>query len=124
MLWPDHDDDPLALPEQSLLDAVASGALDAHLAAIADAVRARRVLLETIRSANAVAELCVGDTVMLNRQIRPRYLRHEIATVLELDDHWVTVRLWRPVGRFGQEAIRCPPLALKKLDRAPVQTKA
>jgi hypothetical protein len=55
---------------------------------------------------------------MFNREIRPRYLQHEIATVLELEDHWVTVRLWRPVGRFEQEALRCPPLALKKVDRA------
>jgi len=29
----------------------------------------------------------------------------------------VTVRLWRPVGRFGEGELRCPPLALRKLDR-------
>jgi hypothetical protein len=103
--------------EQRLLDAVASGMLDAHLVAIADAVWARRVLLDTVRSANAVAQLCVGDTVAFNRQIRPKYLLHEIATVLELEDHWVAARLWRPVGRFQQQALRCPLLALKKLDR-------
>jgi hypothetical protein len=118
MLWPDHDNQALKPAERQLLDAVASGALDAHLVAIADAVQARRALLDTVRSANVVAELCLGDTVMFNREIRPRYLQHEIATVLELEDHWVTVRLWRPVGRFEQEALRCPPLALKKVDRA------
>jgi len=32
-------------------------------------------------------------------------------------DRTVTVRLWRPVGRFGERELRCPPLALRKLDR-------
>jgi hypothetical protein len=88
MLWPDRDDQAFMSSEQRLLDAVASGMLDAHLVAIADAVWARRVLLDTVRSANAVAQLCVGDTVAFNRQIRPKYLLHEIATVLELEDHY------------------------------------
>jgi hypothetical protein len=37
--------------------------------------------------------------------------------VTAVDDHTVTVRLWRPVGRFGEGELRCPPLALRKLDR-------
>jgi hypothetical protein len=118
MLWSDHEDGALKSPEQQLLDAVASGALDAHLVAIADAVQARRVLLDMARSANAVAELCVGDTVMFNREIRPRYLQQELGTVLELEDQCVTVQLWRPVGRFREGALRCPPLALRRVSRA------
>ena len=74
MLWPGHDDAALKSPEQQLLDAVASGALDAQLDAIADAVHVRQALLETVRSADAIAALCPGDTVMFNREIRPRYL--------------------------------------------------
>ena len=85
---------------------------------IADAIDARRELLHTVRSATAIAQFCVGDTVMFNASIRPRYLRHEVAVITELDDHWVTVRLWRPVGRFCDGEVRCPPLALQKLDRA------
>jgi hypothetical protein len=42
MLWPDHDNQALKPAERQLLDAVAFGALDAHLVAIADAVQARR----------------------------------------------------------------------------------
>jgi hypothetical protein len=95
----------------------ASGELDEHLVAIADAVHARRQLLHTVRSAQAIAELCVGDTVMFTNRIRPRYLEHELADVTAVDDHTVTVRLWRPVGRFGEGELRCPPLALRKLDR-------
>jgi hypothetical protein len=98
------------------LDAIASGELDEHLVAIADAVRARRELLHTVNSATAIAQLCVGDTVMFNRRIRPRYLEHELAVFSELDPRWVTVRLARPVGRFRDGELRCPPLALRKLD--------
>lgn len=117
MLWPEPDDQQLETSERQLLDAIASGALDQHLVAIADAIGARRELLRTVRSATAIAQLCVGDTVMFNTSIRPRYLRHEPAVITELDDHWVTVRLWRPVGRFRDGTIRCPPLALQKVDR-------
>ena len=63
-----------------------------------------------------IAELCVGDRVMFTNRIRPRYLEHELAEVIEIDDRTVTVRLWRPVGRFGDRELRCPPLALRKLD--------
>jgi hypothetical protein len=124
MLWPNHDDQALKSPEQQFLDAVASGALDTHLDAIADAIVARQALLEAVRAAGAIAEFCLGDTVMFNREIRPRYLQNELATVLELDDHWVTVELWRPVGRFTQQALRCPPLALRKVGRASDQLGA
>src|SRR5437879_20041 len=100
MLWSDCEDRALKDPERRLLDAIASGELDEHLVAIADAIHARRELLHTVRSATAIAELCVGDTVMLNGNVRPRYLAHELAVITELDDHWVTLRLARPVGRF------------------------
>jgi hypothetical protein len=116
-LWSVEGDQALGLPERQLLDAIAGGELDEHLVAIADAVHARRELLHTIESARALAGLCVGNTVIFNRRIRPRYLEHEIAVVTELDDHWVTVRLTRPVGRFQGRELRCPPLALRALSR-------
>ena len=117
MLWSETQDRRLKDPERQLLDAIAAGELDEHLVAIADAVHARRQLLHTVRSARAIAELCVGDRVMFTNRIRPRYLEHELAEVIEVDDRTVTVRLRRPVGRFGDRELRCPPLALRKLDR-------
>jgi len=121
MLWPQTQDRRLKDAERQLLDAITAGELDQHLVAIADAVHARRQLLHTVRSARAIAELCVGDTVMFTNRIRPRYLEHELAEVTEVDDRTVTVRLRRPVGRFGERELRCPPLALRKLDRgAPI----
>jgi hypothetical protein len=116
MLWPQAHDRQLKDPERQLLEAIAAGELDEQLVAIADAVHARRQLLHTVRSARAIAELCVGDTVTFTNRIRPRYLEHELAEVIEVDDRTVTVRLWRPVGRFGDRELRCPPLALRKLD--------
>ena len=115
MLWSEPDDRRMQLPEQQLLDAIAGGELDDHLVAIADAIRARRELLHTISSAKALSELCVGDEVMFNRHVRPRYLERELAVVTELDDRCVTVRLLRAIGRFREGELRCPPLALRKL---------
>lgn len=106
------------MPERQLLDAIAGGELDQHLVAIGDAVAARRELLHTVSSAAALAKLCVGDAVMFNHRVRPRYLEHELAVITELGDRYVTVRLWRPVGRFRDCELRCPPLALRKVDRA------
>ena len=117
-LWSGSEDRALKLPERQLLDAIASGELDDHLVAIADAVHARRELLHTVRSATAIAQLCVGDTVMFTGNVRPRYLEHELAVITELDEHWVTVRLARPVGRFRDGELRCPPLAVRKLGPA------
>lgn len=106
-------------PERQLLEQLAAGELDQHLVAIADAVQARRELLHTVRSANAIAELRVGDTVMFTAKVRPRYLEHEFAVIEAIEDRSVTVRLWRPVGRFRDGTLRCPPLALSKLSHQP-----
>jgi len=53
---------------------------------------------------------------MLNGNARPRYLAHELAVIAELDEHWVTLRLARQVGRFGDGELRCRPLAVRKLE--------
>ncbi len=105
-------------PAHSLLDAIANGQLDEHLTALADAVHARHHLLHTVRSATALAELCVGDEVRINHTISPRYLQGLHGTIIELDDERATVCLHRPVGRFHTGEIRCPPLTLQKLARA------
>jgi hypothetical protein len=115
MLWSQTHDRRLKDPERQLLDAIAAGELDDYLVAIADAVQARRHLLHTIQAARAIAELGVGDRVMFTNRVRPRYLEHELAEVTEVHERMVTVRLWRPVGRFGDGELRCAPLALRKL---------
>jgi hypothetical protein len=105
-------------PERSLLDAIAAGELDSHLTSIADAVHARQHLLHTVRSATALAELCVGDVVRINRTVSPQYLNGAYATIVAIDDRTATVRLQRPIGRFRSGQIRCSALALDRVPRA------
>lgn len=112
-----HSTDTLAR-ERWLLDAIADGKLDDHLTALAEAVDARRRLLHTVRSATALAVLCVGDEVRINHAVSPRYLAGLQGTVVEVDDHAATIRLPRPVGRFSTGQVRCPPLALERLTSA------
>jgi hypothetical protein len=102
-------------PERSLLDAIADGELDDHLTAVADAIHARQWLLRTVRSATALATLCVGDQVRINHLVSPRYLVGLDGTVVDIDDQAATIRLPRPVGRFRSGEVRCPALALDKL---------
>jgi hypothetical protein len=109
---------PEAEPERLLLDQIAAGVLDSHLVAIADAVRARSELLHTITSHKALAMLNVGDHVQINRHASPRYLHGSNGVIIELDQHTAVVRLHRPIGRFKSREIRCPPLALDRLDPA------
>jgi hypothetical protein len=123
-LWSELSDPSSSAPERLLLDAIAAGELDEHLVALADAIHARRALLHTVRSANAIAELCIGDPVRINRNVRPGYLHGEHGVIVDLHDHAVTVRLRRPVGRFRSGEVRCPPLALDKLDRPTWQPAA
>jgi hypothetical protein len=105
-------------PERLLLDAIAAGELDSHLTAIADAVDARRYLLHTVRSATALAELCIGDVVRINHTVSPQYLHGAYATIVAVDDRSATVQLERPVGRFRSGQVRCPALALDRVPRA------
>jgi hypothetical protein len=104
-------------PERLLLDAIAAGELDSHLAAIADAVDARRHLLHTVRSATALAELCIGDVVRINDTVSPQYLHGAYATIVAIDDRTATVQLERPIGRFRSGQVRCPALALDQASR-------
>jgi hypothetical protein len=98
-----------------LLDQIVAGALDPHLTAIAEAVRARFDLLQTVNSAKALAQLAIGDRVRINHRATPRYLHGVQGTVMDLDDQAATVCVHRPVGRFKTGEIRCPPLVLDRL---------
>jgi hypothetical protein len=103
-------------PEQLPLEQIADGELDPHLPALARAINARLDLLHTVRSATALAMLNVGDRVRINHHARPRYLHGIQGTILELDDHTATICVHRAVGRFTSGEIRCPPLALDRLN--------
>ncbi len=106
-------------PERLLLEQIADGALDPHLAAIAQAIDARQRLLHTVRSVTALATLVVGDRMRVNRHARPRYLHGAEGTVVALDDRTATVELTirsaaSPAARFAVPrspwtgSARCP----------------
>jgi hypothetical protein len=105
-------------PERLLLDQIAAGVLDPHLVAIAETVRARSELLQTINSQKALTMLSVGDRVRINHHASPRYLHGTHGVVVELDEHTAVVCLHRPIGRFKSGEVRCPPLVLDRLNPA------
>ena len=106
---------PSGGPDRLLLDAIADGELDHSLHALADAISARRHLLHTVKAATALAQLCVGDQVRINHTVSPKYLHGACGRVIDVDEHTATVCLQRPVGRFKSGHVRCPPLALDRL---------
>jgi hypothetical protein len=120
-----HPEPPLAKPDEGgvarvrgrravLLDAIAEGAFDDRLGAIAETVDARRRLLETIDSSHMFATLRVGDRVRIAQRVSPRYLAGLERTLVELDDRAATVLLDFAVGRFESGRVRYPPVALEK----------
>lgn len=111
---------PPSAPERErlLLDQIAAGELDFHLTAIFEAIRARHELLQTVNSHKALAMLTVGDRVRINHHASPRYLHGIQGTIVDLGEHSAIVCVHRPVGRFKSGEIRCPPLALDRLNPA------
>ena len=106
------------VPADMLLDQIAAGELDPHLTAIAEAIRARFDLLQTVSSAKALTQLNVGDPVRINHHASPRYLHGIHGTIVHLDDQSATVCVHRAIGRFKSGEIRCPPLVLDRLPPA------
>jgi hypothetical protein len=111
-------------PADTLLDKIAAGELDPHLTAIAEAIRARFDLLQTVNSAKALAQLNIGDRVRINHHASPRYLHGIHGTIVHLDEQSATVCVHRAVGRFKSGEIRCPPLVLDRLPPAPDSYRA
>ena len=106
-------------PERLLLHQIADGVLDPHLDALAQAIHARRRhLLHTLATQTALSQLCAGDQVQIDNTVRPLYLRGLRGRVIEIENEWVTICVHRPVGRFTDGEIRCPPLTLRKLSKA------
>jgi hypothetical protein len=101
-----------------LLDQIAAGELDPHLTQVAEAIRARFDLLQTVNSAKALAQLTIGDRVCINHNASPRYLHGIHGTIVHLDDQTATVCVHRAIGRFKSGEICCPPLVLDRLEPA------
>ncbi len=107
--------EPATVTADMLLDQIAAGELDPHLTQVAEAIRARFDLLQTIHSAKALAQLNIGDPVRINHHASTRYLHGIHGTIVHLDDHTATVCVHQAIGRFKSGEIRCPPLVLDRL---------
>ena len=110
--------EPATIPADMLLDQIAAGELDPHLTQVAEAIRARFDLLQTVNSAKALAQLTIGDRVRINHHATPRYLHGIHGTIVHLDDQTATVCVHQAIGRFKSGEIRCPPLVLDRLQPA------
>jgi hypothetical protein len=97
---------------ETLIGFIATGALDAHLAQLALAVRQRQQQLAIGHRIQALTGFAPGDRVRLNHQIRPLYLHDATGTVTGWAGQSIVVQLDAPAGRFTTGEIRCPPLGL------------
>ena len=94
--------------------AIASGELDDELQRIRSVVSERAELLHKERTMALMAELTVGDRVRIGQMVTPKYLCGALATVTGWSGRMVVVKLDRPVGRFEDGTVRCPPDALEQ----------
>ncbi|MGH2708105.1 MAG: hypothetical protein ACRDJK_07395 [Actinomycetota bacterium] len=105
---------------EAIIDAIANGELDLHVEALAEVASRRVERLRAAREAVLMATLRTGDRVQINHSARPLYLHGQPATVIGLAQDTVVVRLDRPVGRFTNGEVRCPPGVLEPLWPGPV----
>ena len=103
----------------AIIDAIRNGELDLHVEALAEVASRRVQLLQAARDAVLMATIRKGDRVEINHSARPLYLHGEAATVIGLAHDTVVVLLDRPVGRFTNGEVRCPPGVLQPLGPGP-----
>jgi len=100
----------------SLADQVLAGSLDTELPALIDAINTRMHELDRIQTERALARLSVGSKVVIADGVKPQYLRGHTGEVHMIEDGHVVVCLDRPVGKFTDGHINCPPGVLVPLD--------
>jgi hypothetical protein len=98
--------------------AIRAGLLDDQLPALIDAINYRSRLVAEQRARQALSKLSVGARVRLRSSVRPRYLQGQYGEVHEIDGRYAIVCLDRPVGRFTDGHVRCPPLSLELVEEA------
>jgi hypothetical protein len=104
---------------EGLVGFIATGSLDEHLGVISRAIVERRRHLLRRESIRAMGRVDVGDRVRIGQEVRPMYLRGRTGTVTGWTGKNVVVLLDLPAGRHGSEELRCPPLLLELIERAP-----
>jgi hypothetical protein len=110
---------PPAQGVEGLIGFIATGSLDDHLGVISRAIVERRRHLMRRESIRAMGRLDVGDRVRIKAEVRPMYLRGATGTVTGWTGKNVVVLLDVPTGRCPAAEVRCPPLMLELVARAP-----
>jgi hypothetical protein len=54
--------------------------------------------------------------VRINHRARPQYLHRLHGTIVDVDAQAATISLDHPTGRFISGKLRCPPLALERVE--------
>ena len=84
----------------SILTEILTGDHDAQLDAIVDAVKQRRKASRNAAATINLASIAVGDRVVL-KDVSPKYMIGQTATVVDKRRTKIEVRLDNPVGRFS-----------------------
>ena len=93
---------------------IISGVYDSELDSIQHAVPERRELAQAEMAANNLIEISIGDKIVF-KDIRPKYMIGEIATVTGKRRTKLEVKLDSPVGRFGESTVVVPASCVEKV---------
>ena len=98
----------------TIVSDIISGVYDSELESIREAVHSRGNLLQNETAAKNLIEISVGDKVVF-KDIRPKYMIGEIATVIGKRRTKLEVKLDSPVGRFGESTVIVPASCVEKV---------
>jgi hypothetical protein len=93
---------------------ILSGVHDSELDSIRESVNQRQKLTQAAQAAVTMTSISVGDKVVF-KDIRPKYMIGEIATVIGKRRTKLEVKLDSPVGRFGESTVVVPASCVEKV---------
>ena len=109
----DTDYDRAALLAEQIL----AGELDDGLPLIVTAINSRMATRDKQRQREAMERLVVHSRVRIGKTAKPQYLRGLTGEIHEIHADFVVVCLDKPVGRFADGHLRCPPQLLQPIDK-------
>jgi hypothetical protein len=93
---------------------ILSGVHDSELDSIREAVNQRQKLTQSAQAAVTMTSISVGDKIVF-KDIRPKYMIGEIATVTGKRRTKLEVKLDNPVGRFNGGIVVVPASCVEKV---------
>jgi hypothetical protein len=93
---------------------ILSGVHDSELDSIRESVNQRQKLTQAAQAAVTMTSISVGDKIVF-KDIRPKYMIGETATVIGKRRTKLEVKLDSPVGRFGESTVVVPASCVEKV---------